>query len=71
MESNKKILNGKGAKRMAIIYTEGHPCHVLESLYVPNTLNYFVQLNANYVYPVMQVQIFRRCLTSETPNVRN
>jgi hypothetical protein len=52
---------------MAIIYIEGHPCHVLESLYVPNTLNYFVQLNANYVCPVTQAQIFRRCLTSENP----
>jgi len=53
MKSNKRILNGKGAQRKAMIYIEGNPCHVLESLYIPNTLNYFVQLNANYLHPIM------------------
>jgi len=52
MKRNKRILNGKGAKRMAVVYMEGHPCHVLESLYVTNTSDYFVQSNAKYVSPV-------------------
>ena len=40
MKRNKRILNGKGGKRMAVVYIEGYPCYVLEKLYVPNTANF-------------------------------